>query len=378
VGFSSKKNQAEAEAATAVSPIEMALDTLANVLRILGEFALDTEQQEAAVFTRLSEQWAQHVAMASPPPGPEVPGHKAAPSSGDASRRDWTGVREFVREYCKTSTAHTQTVLTDLRQVIWVFIQNLNHSFAQDTEADGRIGEQLAKLETLAQSSSTSELKREVMATVVALAQIVEQRKKQHSERVEDLGQQVRTLGTELDSARKDREVDPLSGLYNRRAFDEYVNRSVELSRAFGQPVCLLLVDLDGFKLINDTFGHPEGDSVLRRLSDAMARTFPRKSDFVARFGGDEFAVVLRETSLKDGMSLGERLLKAARATEIEREGVRVRLSVSIGIGTLQTTEDVSSWLLRTDRALYQAKRAGRDRMVAADDIAGALVVREL
>ncbi|HEY2899172.1 MAG TPA: GGDEF domain-containing protein [Polyangia bacterium] len=378
MGFSSKKNQAEAEAATAVSPIEMALDTLANVLRILGEFALDTEQQEAAVFTRLSEQWAQHVAMASPPPGPEVPGHKAAPSSGDASRRDWTGVREFVREYCKTSTAHTQTVLTDLRQVIWVFIQNLNHSFAQDTEADGRIGEQLAKLETLAQSSSTSELKREVMATVVALAQIVEQRKKQHSERVEDLGQQVRTLGTELDSARKDREVDPLSGLYNRRAFDEYVNRSVELSRAFGQPVCLLLVDLDGFKLINDTFGHPEGDSVLRRLSDAMARTFPRKSDFVARFGGDEFAVVLRETSLKDGMSLGERLLKAARATEIEREGVRVRLSVSIGIGTLQTTEDVSSWLLRTDRALYQAKRAGRDRMVAADDIAGALVVREL
>jgi diguanylate cyclase (GGDEF)-like protein len=107
-----------------------------------------------------------------------------------------------------------------------------------------------------------------------------------------------------------------------------------------------------------------------------MARTFPRKSDFVARFGGDEFAVVLRETSLKDGMSLGERLLKAARATEIEREGVRVRLSVSIGIGTLQTTEDVSSWLLRTDRALYQAKRAGRDRMVAADDISGALVVR--
>jgi diguanylate cyclase (GGDEF)-like protein len=375
VGFSSKKNQAEAEAATAVSPIEMALDTLANVLRILGEFALDTEQQEAAVFTRLSEQWAQHVTMASPPPGPDVPGQKGAASS-DASRRDWTGVREFVREYCKTSTAHTQTVLTDLRQVIWVFIQNLNHSFAQDTEADGRIGEQLAKLETLAQSSSTSELKREVLATVVALAQIVEQRKKQHSERVEDLGKQVRTLGSELDSARKDREVDPLSGLYNRRAFDEYVNRSVELSRAFGQPVCLLLVDLDGFKLINDTFGHPEGDTVLRRLSDAMARTFPRKSDFVARFGGDEFAVVLRETSLKDGMSLGERLLKAARATEIEREGVRVRLSVSIGIGTLQTTEDVSSWLLRTDRALYQAKRAGRDRMVAADDISGALVVR--
>ena len=351
------------------------MDTLANVLRILGEFALDTEQQEAAVFTRMSEQWAEHVAVATPAPAPEVPGQKAnAASAGDGSRRDWTGVREFVREYCRASTAHTQTVLTDLRQVIWVFIQNLNHSFAQDNEADGRITEQLAKLESLAQGSATGELKREVMSTVVALAQIVEQRKKQHKERVEDLGAQVRTLGSELDSARKDREVDPLSRLFNRRAFDDYVSRSVELSRAFGQPVCLLLVDLDGFKLINDTFGHPDGDAVLRRLSDAMTRTFPRKSDFVARFGGDEFAAVLRETALKDGMALGDRLLKAARAIEMDREGVRLHLSVSIGIGTLQPNEDVASWLSRTDRALYEAKRTGRDRMISADQTDTALL----
>lgn len=374
MGFSGKKTQAEAEVVTPVGAIEMALDTMANVLRILGEYALDTEQQEAAVFTRLSEQWAQHVAMATPPPGPEVPGNRGATS--DASRRDWTGVREFVREYCKASTAHTQTVLTDLRQVIWVFIQNLNHSFAQDNESDARIVEQLSKLEALAQGSSTGELKREVMATVVALAQIVDQRKKQHKERVDDLGAQVRTLGTELDSARKDREVDPLTGLYNRRAFDEYIGRSVELSRAFGQPVCLLLVDLDQFKIINDTFGHPEGDAVLRRLADALTRTFPRKSDFVARFGGDEFAAVLRETSIKDGMLLGERLLKAVRATHIEREGVRLPLSVSIGIATLQPGEDVPTWLVRTDRALYEAKRGGRDRMVAGDGMANALVVR--
>ncbi|HVR63875.1 MAG TPA: GGDEF domain-containing protein [Polyangia bacterium] len=353
----------------------MALDTLADVLRIVGEFALDTEQQEAAAFTRLSEQWAQHVAMATPAPGPDVPSSRSAPGT-DASRRDWTGVREFVREYCRASAAHTQTVLTDLRQVIWVFIQNLNHSFAQDSDADARVVEQLTRLEALAQGSSTGELKREVMATVVALGQIVEQRKQQHKERVEDLGAQVRTLGTELDSARKDREVDPLTGLYNRRAFDEYIARSVELSRAFGQPVCLLLVDLDQFKIINDTFGHPEGDAVLRRLADTLTRTFPRRSDFVARFGGDEFAAVLRETSIRDGMHLGDRLLKAIHAAHIEREGVRLPLSVSIGIGTLQPSEDVPSWLVRTDRALYEAKRSGRDRMVAADGAATALVVR--
>jgi diguanylate cyclase len=148
----------------------------------------------------------------------------------------------------------------------------------------------------------------------------------------------------------------------------------VELARAFGQPVSLLLVDMDGFKLINDTFGHPEGDSALRRLSDALTRTFPRKSDFVARFGGDEFAAVLRETTLKDGMALGDRLLKAARATEIDREGVRIKLAVSIGIATLMPGEDLNGWLLRADRALYEAKRQGRNRLIAADDPGTALV----
>jgi diguanylate cyclase len=267
-------------------------------------------------------------------------------------------------------------VLGDLRQVIWVFIQNLNHSFDQDHETDAHIVEHLGKLEALVQGSSTGELKREVMATVVALAQIVEQRKQQQRERVESLGAQVATLGSELDSARKDSEVDPLTGLFNRRAFDGYLARSVELSRAFGQPVSLLLVDMDGFKLINDTFGHPEGDAALRRLSDALTRTFPRKSDFVARFGGDEFAAVLRETPLKDGMALGDRLLKAARATEIEHEGVRIKLAVSIGIAALMPGEDLNSWLLRADRALYEAKRQGRNRLIAAEETTAALVPR--
>ena len=375
--FPFKKLAADsAERVAPMSQIEMALDTLSATLRILGEYAIEQEHQEPEAFVRLCEQWAQHVSVASPAPGASEPG--SGPGSGsvstgagsvrpDNARRDWTGVREFVRDYCKSSTSHTRTVLTDLRQVIWVFIQNLSHSFAHEQEADVRIKEQLGRLEQLAQGSSTGDLKREVLATVVALGEIVEERRKHQHDRVEALGTQVRILGSELETARKENEVDPLTRLFNRKAFDDYLGRSVELARAFGQSTCLLLIDIDRFKTINDTFGHPEGDAVLRRVADAMTRIFLRKSDFVARYGGDELAVVLRETSLKEGLALGDRLLRAVRAIPMDREGVRFQLTLSIGVAALKPGEAPGQWMERVDKALYQAKRSGRDQIIAAE-----------
>ncbi len=348
-----------AEQATPLSVQEMALDTLASMLRILGEYALDQEQMEAAAFTQLSEQWAQHVVVAAPPPGSLAPVTDA--------RRDWAGVRDFARDYCKNSSKHTRTVIGDLRQVVWVFIQNLNQTLAQSTETDGRILEQMGRLEALAgESSSTSDLKREVLATVVTVAKVMEERKRNDHARVEDLGAKVRSLGEELESARKESEVDPLTRLYNRKAFDSFLARTVELSHAFEQPACLLLVDLDRFKPINDTFGHQMGDTVLSTLADALSRIFLRKNDLVARYGGDEMAVVLRETSLRDGQTLTDRLLRAVRAVRLEREGTSFGLTVSIGIAELAPGDNASTWLARSDRALYQAKNAGRDRVVAA------------
>lgn len=340
--------------------LEMALDTLATVVRTMGEFALDQEDVDTTAFMQTSEQWAQHVLVAAPPPGAD-----AASTEG---RRDWAGVREFVRDYCSKTAAHTRTVITDLRQVVWVFIQNLNQTVAQTAAADERIREHLGRLENLAQhASSTSELKREVLSTVVAVAQVMEERKKMDHARVEDLGATVRKLGQELESARKEGEVDPLTRLYNRKAFDAFLSRTVELAQAFDQPACLMLVDLDRFKPINDTFGHQMGDSVLSKLADVLSRIFLRKNDLVARYGGDEMAVVLRETSVNDARMLAERLLRAVRGIRIEREGTLIGLTVSIGVGELNAGETAASWMGRTDKALYRAKNSGRDQVVAAD-----------
>jgi diguanylate cyclase (GGDEF)-like protein len=336
----------------------MALDTIASILRILGEYALDQEKVDPLKFAEVSEQWAQHALLASPPPGGEV--------AGTDARRNWTGIREFVRDYCRNSSSHTREVITDLRQVVWVFIQNLNQTVAQSADADDRIRAQMNKLETLAHGSSTSDLKREVLSTIVTVAQVLEERKRNDHARVESLGDKVRRLGEELESARKESEVDPLTRLFNRKAFNDFLARTVELSHAFGQPACLMLVDLDRFKPINDTFGHQTGDSVLSSLADVLSRIFLRKNDMVARYGGDELAVVLRETSVRDGSTLAERLLRAVRALRFEREGASIGLSVSIGIAELAANETAETWLKRSDEALYSAKKDGRDRVAIA------------
>lgn len=341
--------------------LEMALDTLGTIVRTIGEFALDQQNVEPQVFTQLSEAWAQHLLVGTPPPGSDV-------ASADG-RRDWAGVREFVREYCKNSSSHAHTVITDLRQVVWVFIQNLSQTVAQTASADERIRGHLGRLETVAQQSSvsTSDLKREVLSTVVAVAQIMEERKRMDQTRVEDLGATVRKLGQELESVRKESEVDPLTRLYNRKAFDTFLARTVELSHAFQQPACLMLIDLDRFKPINDTFGHQMGDSVLSKLADVLSRIFLRKNDLVARYGGDEMAVVLRETTLADARALAERLLKAVRAVRIEREGTTIGLTVSIGLTPLRANDSAGSWIESSDRALYKAKNAGRDQIATED-----------
>lgn len=354
---------------------QMALDTVAAILRTLGEFALEQPQLPTGSFVRLCEQWAQHVLIAAPPPGD---GSRSEPvedtrgivlaQPGAEARRDWSSVRSFVRDYCQQATGHARTVMTDLRQVVWVFIQSLSQSISAEQQADARVQTQLQRLEQLALEAPSGELKREALSTVSEISRVLDERRRAQKVQLEDLGAQVRTLGAELDNARRESETDKLTSLYNRRAFDDYIARSVELARAFGQPTCLLLVDIDRFKTINDTFGHGIGDDVLRKVSDTLVRTFLRKNDFVARLGGDELAVVLRDTAMKEAIALGDRLLKAVRAVAVEREGVKVQVTVSIGVAGLDAIDSAERWLETADRALYAAKRGGRDRVATASN----------
>ncbi|MBX3705636.1 MAG: diguanylate cyclase [Pseudomonadales bacterium] len=161
--------------------------------------------------------------------------------------------------------------------------------------------------------------------------------------------------------------TDPLTGLSNRRYFMQRLHEEIERARRHGHPLSVALLDLDHFKIINDTFGHDAGDQVLR----AVARTIfgvKRSSDVAARFGGEEFALLLPETDPAGAARVAERLREAIESLLVPRPaGAPLSVTTSIGVATLHSPEaGLDNLLIRADRALYDAKRAGRNRVCDA------------
>jgi diguanylate cyclase (GGDEF)-like protein/PAS domain S-box-containing protein len=158
-----------------------------------------------------------------------------------------------------------------------------------------------------------------------------------------------------LERAEETARVDPLTALPNRRAWDEELDRELARARRTQQRLCVAVLDLDHFKSFNDAKGHPAGDRLLRRAGSAW-RLAVRASDFVARYGGEEFAVLLPDCPLDEALSVIERL------REVTPEGQ----TVSAGVAEWNRYEAAEALIDRADFALYEAKRAGRDRAMTA------------
>ena len=159
---------------------------------------------------------------------------------------------------------------------------------------------------------------------------------------------------------------DHLTGAWSRKAFVELAERELARSRRNGQPLALMLIDLDHFKAINDSGGHEAGDVVLQLVAE-RARASLRAPDCLARLGGDEFAVLLPETTLAQACTVGEKLQAELRqlAATLQRHAGQSPLTLSIGVTTTQADELFKATLARADAALYAAKSAGRDKVIA-------------
>ncbi|HEY2744763.1 MAG TPA: diguanylate cyclase [Polyangia bacterium] len=159
---------------------------------------------------------------------------------------------------------------------------------------------------------------------------------------------------------------DGLTRVYNRGFLADWLPRQLRLSRRNGSPLSALMVDLDHFKRINDTYGHGAGDQVLVALARCI-ETQLRSTDVVVRYGGEEFTVLLPDTPVAGGFVTAERL-RAAIAAMTEREGLPagLRITASIGVAAIGSGDDGSQLITRADGALYQAKRGGRNRVVTA------------
>jgi diguanylate cyclase len=172
-------------------------------------------------------------------------------------------------------------------------------------------------------------------------------------------------LHSELAINRESMERDPLTGTLHRQGLEQVLMREVKRAQRNGMPLTVALIDLDRFKMVNDQYGHLVGDKLLMHFV-TVAKAVLRETDMLARFGGDEFIVLLPETDQHGARFVVDRLRLVAGKTAMAHESARIELCFSTGIAQLRADENAHAMLVRADAAMHQAKRAGRDQVCVA------------
>lgn len=156
---------------------------------------------------------------------------------------------------------------------------------------------------------------------------------------------------------------DELTGLRNRRFLMSRFHEEYERARRHATEIGLLMLDLDHFKSINDNYGHPFGDLVLKSVAETISKAM-REYDIAARYGGEEFAVLVSETKRQDLLALADRIREQLENQDVSDADITIRVTVSIGVTSLEEDDTPETLLKRADKALYQAKHEGRNRTV--------------
>jgi diguanylate cyclase len=182
--------------------------------------------------------------------------------------------------------------------------------------------------------------------------------------------QEITQLQVNLEAVRTESLTDPLTSLANRKYFDQSLDKLIAQSVASGEPVALILSDIDHFKAFNDTFGHLTGDQVLRLVALAVKQNV-KGQDIAARFGGEEFAVILPSSTLRAALTVAEHIRRSVMTKELMKRSTGEhlgRVTISIGVAGLKKGETAQSLIERADACLYTAKRCGRNRVMCETD----------
>ena len=207
------------------------------------------------------------------------------------------------------------------------------------------------------------DIKRALAETISTVGEAFLRQKREYEQQIEGLQDRMSGLRQDLVAAHEEMKLDPLTDIYNRRAFDTSIERCLNVYFMLKQPISMVMIDVDNFKAINDSLGHAKGDEVLKTIAECLSRAFIRKNDLITRFGGDEFAVILPDTSLEKSKVSIDRFLQSVRTVQIADFPDDVRISCSAGCTEITDGDTVETLIARADEALYEAKQAGRNRL---------------
>jgi diguanylate cyclase len=221
----------------------------------------------------------------------------------------------------------------------------------------------------LSQAANRDHIK-SIIEMLVRSTHEMQQTNKALETRLTSSKQEIRDLQQNLEAIRAETMTDPLTGLGNRKYFDRTIIDSVRIAKQSGEPLSLLMFDIDHFKSFNDNYGHLTGDQVLRLVALSLKQSIKGR-DIIARYGGEDFAVVLPNTALRQALSAADNIRRAVMSKELKKKStgeILGRITISVGVSMLKPDDSTDSLIERADACLYAAKRSGRNRVICEVD----------
>ncbi|MDT8384511.1 MAG: diguanylate cyclase [Gammaproteobacteria bacterium] len=238
---------------------------------------------------------------------------------------------------------------------------------------------------TVDAAPESSQLKQQIQGRLDAIREHLDQYRQAEESRQHQLEAQLAQLNSRVHGMENEGENlrrrlqekheqavrDPLTGLYNRLAYDDRIVQEFARCKRYGQPLVLMMVDIDHFKNVNDTYGHKAGDKALVLIAEQIRNNL-RESDFLARLGGEEFVILMTETSLDSAIVAAGKLLKAVERCQFHYQNAQVVITISAGLAQLRKDDSTETLFQRADEAMYRAKQAGRNRCLVEQPAAAA------
>ena len=285
--------------------------------------------------------------------------------SGHLTEADLEQIYETYLSHLKTTDRIDKVgarVIGEIDDVMRLIDDALEMSTSYDASLSGAS-------EKLTSAQSSEEI-RSVVDTLTRSTHEMRDTNKALEERLAQSRTEITNLQQSLEAIRAESLTDPLTGLGNRKYFDRSIETLVQNAMATGEPLSLLMFDIDHFKSFNDSYGHLTGDQVLRLVAMSLKQTI-KGQDITARYGGEEFAVVLPNTALRQALTVANHIRRAVMSKELKKKStgeILGRVTISVGVSMLKPGDDTDSLIERADACLYAAKRAGRNRVICEAD----------
>ncbi|MGZ3772585.1 MAG: GGDEF domain-containing protein [Bdellovibrio sp.] len=287
-------------------------------------------------------------------------------SNPETSEKELFKLRQFISSYRIDEYTYVQNTFDDFKRIIWDFADHLSEEAHIEDSAQGDINQSLEQLREAVESNSIEELRTKSRDFINFYLKHQSAHNERRSKRMDSIKKNLSTIKRQLMEANQTMRKDHLTGAHNRRSYDEQVRRYLQLHEIDKDPVSLILLDIDFFKKINDSYGHDIGDFVLKECVRLLQESFTREEDFIARVGGEEFAVILPGCNCETAVKMAEEAMARIRKEVFVHEKFQIRFTISLGIAEIAPDESTDSWYKRADEALYESKQTGRNKWTLA------------